>query len=435
MEPILNHSSLAQIKFTPSVDKVEVNRLINNIFATYSIPISLISYCKASIIPIKESKMLKIKFPLDSAYESLSNYKKFYFKPNFNNECSITDALFGNEILFNGDISYEDKTINSSNTVLCSDKQVILQKRIPYRVCLIVLVKYGTYRDSNDCIVLERKGSHVIVGLIVKISSRELNFKKNFSWISEKIKVLKQTSFINYYSLSSNYDCPYQSECYKYLCSQDFKFKYFDNSGNRCYCSVCFPNNWINSQEIANERYIIPRGWCRFGLKVPFVYSQLNNIWEDWCNVFHGTNPSAAKSIIEHKTLLLHGDILKNGNRLGKKCSAEEWGFYYTSPHICYASHPWYSNIIKLPISNGENKYAQVVLAIKIRYNSYSKQPETEGGAKKIFDDYTIIPENEIEWFSKRRGCTVPYGVLVRIFGDKEKVDIERLAPPKNNIS
>jgi len=191
---------------------------------------------------------------------------------------------------------------------------------------------------------------------------------------------------------------------------------------------MCFPTNWINYQVIATEKYIIPRGWCRFGLKVPNFCAQINTIWDSWCNVFHGTSPSAAKSIIEHKTLLLHGDLTQTGSRLGKKCSAEEWGYYYTSPHICYSSHPWYSNIIKLEKSNGENKYAQVAIAIKIRDGSYEKQAETEGGAKKIFDDYTIISENEIEWFSKRRGCVFPYGVLVRIFGDKEKKIIERLA-------
>ena len=46
---------------------------------------------------------------------------------------------------------------------------------------------------------------------------------------------------------------------------------------------------------------------------------------------------------------------------------------------------------------SGKPRYAQIVLAIKVRPNSFKKQAETEGGAKKIFDDYSIIKENEIE--------------------------------------
>ena len=51
----------------------------------------------------------------------------------------------------------------------------------------------------------------------------------------------------------------------------------FDIAGNRCYCEDCFPKNWINSQVIAGETYIIPRGWMRFGLKVPTNFSKINN--------------------------------------------------------------------------------------------------------------------------------------------------------------
>ena len=30
------------------------------------------------------------------------------------------------------------------------------------------------------------------------------------------------------------------------------------------------------------------------------------------------------------------------------------------------------------------------------------------------FDDYSIIAENDIEWYSSRRGCTHAYGLLIR---------------------
>jgi hypothetical protein len=32
-----------------------------------------------------------------------------------------------------------------------------------------------------------------------------------------------------------------------------------------------------------------------------------------------------------------------------------------------------------------------------------------------MFDDYSLIARDEIEWFSSRRGCTHPYGLLIRV--------------------
>ena len=242
------------------------------------------------------------------------------------------------------------------------------------------------------------------------------------------IEIKSATSVFSLSILSQSYDCEKMQACYKFLNDQGFDFDFFDGNGNRCYCNNCFPNDWISSQYIAGETYIIPRGWTRFGLKNSIILSQQNDIWNSWCNVFHGTNPAAAKSIIEHKTLLINKDITLEGKKLGTNSSAGEWNNYYVSPHICYASHPWYSKIIQLGRINGRNKYAQVVLACKIRYGIYNKQQETEGGVKKIFDDYSIIPENEIEWYSNKRGCIVPYGILVRIFGETKKKEVRKLA-------
>ena len=36
------------------------------------------------------------------------------------------------------------------------------------------------------------------------------------------------------------------------------------------------------------------------------------------------------------------------------------------------------------------------------------------------YDDYSIIPEDEIEWYSSRRGSTHPYGLLIRTMSEEE---------------
>jgi len=49
-----------------------------------------------------------------------------------------------------------------------------------------------------------------------------------------------------------------------------------------------------------------------------------------------------------------------------------------------------------------------------VRPETYKKKEETESGEMKMYDDYSIIGEEEVEWYSMRRGCTHPYGLLVR---------------------
>jgi hypothetical protein len=52
---------------------------------------------------------------------------------------------------------------------------------------------------------------------------------------------------------------------------------------------------------------------------------------------------------------------------------------------------------------------------LQVRPSSYGKKKETEGGEMKLFDDYSIIAEDEIKWFSTKRGSTHAYGLLVRV--------------------
>lgn len=44
-----------------------------------------------------------------------------------------------------------------------------------------------------------------------------------------------------------------------------------------------------------------------------------------------------------------------------------------------------------------------------------------------MLDDYGPIAEDEIEWFSSRRGVIYPYGILVRIFDDNKKKKLEKV--------
>jgi hypothetical protein len=89
--------------------------------------------------------------------------------------------------------------------------------------------------------------------------------------------------------------------------------------------------------------------------------------------------------------LLHQGDTLRDGTSLGKNASKKSKDQRFLSPLIEYAAHPWYSKIAKFELESGEKRYAKVVLAMKVRKNTYTKQGETEGGAKLEYDDYKCV--------------------------------------------
>jgi len=44
-----------------------------------------------------------------------------------------------------------------------------------------------------------------------------------------------------------------------------------------------------------------------------------------------------------------------------------------------------------------------------------------------MYDDYSIIAEDQVEWYSSRRGCTHPYGLLVRMLDASNLDELNRL--------
>jgi len=283
--------------------------------------------------------------------------------------------------------------------------------------CAILVVKLrpGVFSSISQGKYTRRRACHVLYGLLMSFSSFQ-DYPLPGHTVSPPASI-------------SSPRCQYAVSCFEFLRQLNWPLTFFDPTGYRCYCPDCYSSRWPDTLTVANELYIIPRGWCRFGLYVPSLLANYNNIWDNWANAYHGTTPNNAISIIEHGQLLINGDVTIGGTTVRTRASVDpSQDRYFVSPHICYASHPWYAQITPFKVVGGRQLYSQVVLMMKVRPGTYLKQAETEGGAKRIFDDYSVIPENEIEWYSTRRGSVVPYGVLFRIFGDSQKREIERLA-------
>jgi len=219
---------------------------------------------------------------------------------------------------------------------------------------------------------------------------------------------------VNVYT--TTFKCPVQQHMFDVLQLLKIPQSMFDMNNNRCYCSTCYPDHWKDSMDVAGETYAIPRGWTRFGMLVDPVFAKVNDIWKSWQIAFHGCHPKNVLSILKNRMLLIPHDVLPDGTKLQVGSSADKnQNKYFLSPAIGYSAHPWYAKPVPFTDTDGKRKYFQTVLVFKVRPGSYSKKDETEGGVMKMYDDYSIIKENEVEWFSSRRGCTHPYGLLVRV--------------------
>ena len=164
-----------------------------------------------------------------------------------------------------------------------------------------------------------------------------------------------------------------------------------------------------------DSRYVIPRGWVRFGLNVDDAQADVENIWTRWVVTYHGTSPVAAKSIIEHHQFLLPGDRCIKGDiiRIGGHHIPGKFQVY-TSPTIAYSSLDMYSHSTVFRSPFGHSLKAKIVLQCRQRPGSFLVQAETIGaGNKRICP---IIPNSEVEYYTEVRSSIVPYGLLIRVF-------------------
>ena len=62
---------------------------------------------------------------------------------------------------------------------------------------------------------------------------------------------------------------------------------------------------------------------------------------------------------------------------------------------------------------SGKTYNAKVALQLCIRPDSYNVGPQTIGATSEIDPKFN---NQEIEWFTKERGSTIPYGLLVKLY-------------------
>jgi hypothetical protein len=215
--------------------------------------------------------------------------------------------------------------------------------------------------------------------------------------------------------MSSITPCKYFKLCLDYMLSLNLSKRLFDRSHNRCYCERCYGVERRDVVMQGDSRYVIPRGWVRFGLNVDGAQADVEDIWRKWVVTYHGTSPVAAKSILEHHQFLVPGDTCIGGSIIRIREGHIPGKFQvYTSPTIAYSGLDMYSHSTIFRSPSGHSSKAKIVLQCRQRPEFFRVQPETIGAGKTRICPH--IPNSEVEYYTEVRSSIVPYGLLIRVF-------------------
>jgi len=139
------------------------------------------------------------------------------------------------------------------------------------------------------------------------------------------------------------------------------------------------------------------------------VFNIMNNMMSDWAVAFHGCKPRNLVSILQHRALLLPGDILRDGRLLERHAFLKD-DAYHLSPTITFASHEYFAERVDF-----DGRKVQVVIAFKVKPDEGAMTRRWPGYLDSDFSaDERLLNTSDFEWYSERRGCVHPYGILIR---------------------
>jgi hypothetical protein len=140
---------------------------------------------------------------------------------------------------------------------------------------------------------------------------------------------------------------------------------FFDNKYDKCYCSVCYKAEWPDVIEDGPDPYVIPRGWVRFGLKLPPRAEALGReFFHEWSVSFHGAAAAVCKNIVETGMMMIPGDRLMDGRELrSERCAGRQDRVFYTSPTVRYAGLGFYAASTPFVDATGRAMLGQVLSA------------------------------------------------------------------------
>lgn len=186
---------------------------------------------------------------------------------------------------------------------------------------------------------------------------------------------------------------------------------------DRCYCDRCYLKSCKDTFIVGGYTYVIPRGWTRLGIYVDEPFAAHHEVWKTWANCYHGTSIENAKSIVEHRQLLLPRDVTMDGEKLQIREGHIPGEYYYfTTPTIKYAALDCYAHTYDFQSSKDGKFYKiKVALQCKQKPGSFIVQPETVGARQRCQTICPKISNDQMEWKTQHRGAIMPYGLLLLI--------------------
>eukprot|EP00058_Branchiostoma_floridae_P015848 XP_002601336.1 hypothetical protein BRAFLDRAFT_82754 [Branchiostoma floridae] len=157
--------------------------------------------------------------------------------------------------------------------------------------------------------------------------------------------------------------------------------------------------------------------------KVP-PKAKAQNVFKKWHVCFHGTDSTAVDSILGCGDLLMPGDYAVGGRKLSEKeghftDERKPEGFdtkqIFLSPSIKYSGCDVYAKPKTFATSAGKVYDARVAFQVCVRPESYKIGPETIGATRKNIKIDPHVDNDKIECFTKERGSTILYGLLVNM--------------------
>ncbi|CAF0901317.1 unnamed protein product [Rotaria sordida] len=307
------------------------------------------------------------------------------------------------------------------NKLIKQDEQLLKETN---RNSPLFIQRKQLQKDIDDFQILNKRQD---VRTIQQISERVehmamFNRKYDTTQIESLLQTNKQSQSIIIPTMkSTSVSCPYRALCCELVDRLNWPSELFAPEYDRCFCKTCYPITLPNAcQGNIGNKYpiIIPRNWMKFGLKIDEVQAKIHQIWDKWAISYHGTLPNAALSMIKHRQICLPGDTLLDGTKLiirpghinGQKA-------FFTSPTIRYAAQNHYSTPLEFTSQIDKYVYtAKIVLRCRQMPGTFTIQGETLNNSQINGTDFCdIIPDEQIEWKTDKRGTVIFDGLCIRL--------------------
>ena len=112
----------------------------------------------------------------------------------------------------------------------------------------------------------------------------------------------------------------------------------FDTKWDMCFCEQCLGNSKrVFYRGEPPQKYCLPVGWIRFGLRTREGFAEANKIWDLFHVAFHGTTATNVVAILKGGQMLLKaGDVALGGRSVCEYIRATMMSYTHSHTHMIH---------------------------------------------------------------------------------------------------